>query len=109
MEIPKRKEVCNCLTCEYLLRQPMYNTCRKMKGDIYETCVNWDIANNRTPSDCPLNKPIKIRKTIREERLLKLIEELEFRKNDDEPEDEGYNLGINVGIIEIKKILREIE
>jgi hypothetical protein len=80
-----------------------------MKGDIYETCVNWDIANNRTPSDCPLNKPIKIRKTIREERLLKLIKELEFRKNDDEPEDEGYNLGINVGIIEIKKILREIE
>ena len=41
--------------------------------------------------------------------LLDLIYELEIRKDSDSPEDEGYNLGLNVGIIEIKKKLREVD
>lgn len=43
-----------------------------------------------------------------EEVLQDLIEEIELSKEDSEPQDEGYNLGLNIAIILIKKKLKEL-
>lgn len=40
--------------------------------------------------------------------LQDLIEEIELSKEDSEPQDEGYNLGLNVAIIQIKKKIKEL-
>ena len=43
-----------------------------------------------------------------EEVLQDLIKEIELSKDDSEPQDEGYNLGLNVAIIQIKKKLKKL-
>jgi hypothetical protein len=40
--------------------------------------------------------------------LQTLIEEIELSKEDSEQQDEGYNLGLNVAIIQIKKKIKEL-
>lgn len=40
--------------------------------------------------------------------LQDLIKEIELSKEDSEPQDEGYNLGLNIAIIQIKKKLKEL-
>ena len=45
---------------------------------------------------------------IMEEVLQDLIKEIELSKDDSEPQDEGYNLGLNVAIIQIKKKLKKL-